>query len=74
MNKITCVQESSHGKACTACIKAKQHCRGFLGEEKWAVMKPTVLREVMMVLQNIVEVLRGIWVGMRGLEEAINGH
>jgi hypothetical protein len=32
-----------------------------------------VLGEVMTVLQDIVEVLRGIWVGMRGLGGAIDG-
>jgi hypothetical protein len=56
-----------------ACVKAKQHCGGFLGEEKWAVTEPAVLGEVMPVLQDIVKVLRGIRAGMRGLEEAING-
>jgi hypothetical protein len=74
MNKITCMWESSHRKACVACVKVKQRCRGFLGKEKKAVMEPTVLREVMPVLRDIVEVLRGIWVGMRRLEEAIDGH
>jgi hypothetical protein len=56
-----------------ACVKAKQHCRRFLGEEKQAVMEPAVLGEVMPVLRDIVEVLRGIQAGMRGLEEAIDG-
>jgi hypothetical protein len=56
-----------------ACVKAKQHCGGFLGEEKRVVTEPAVLGEVMPVLRDIIEVLRGIWVGMRGLEEAING-
>jgi hypothetical protein len=54
-------------------VKAKQRCGGFLGEEKWAVMEPAVLREMMPVLRDIVEVLRGIRAGMRGLEEAIDG-
>jgi hypothetical protein len=56
-----------------ACVKAKQCCGGFLGEEKWVVTEPAVLGEVMPVLWDIVEVLREIWAGMRGLEEAING-
>jgi hypothetical protein len=43
-----------------ACVKAKQRCGGFLGEEKQAVMEPAVLWEVMPVLRDIVEVLRGI--------------
>jgi hypothetical protein len=34
-NKIACIWESSHGKACAACVKAKQHCGGFVGEERW---------------------------------------
>jgi hypothetical protein len=54
-------------------VKAKQRCGGFLGEEKRAVTEPVVLGEVMPVLRDIVEVLRGIWAGMRGLEEAIDG-
>jgi hypothetical protein len=33
-----------------------------------------VLGEVMTVLQDIIEVLRGIHMGMRGLKEAFNGH
>jgi hypothetical protein len=74
MNKITCMQGSSYGKACMACIKAKQCCGGFLGKEKQAVTEPVVLREVMMVPQDIIKVLRGIWLGMRGLEKAINGY
>jgi hypothetical protein len=67
------MQGSSCGKACAACVKTKQCCRGFLGKEKQAVTEPTVLGEVMPVLRDIVEVLRGIWAGMRGLEEAIDG-
>jgi hypothetical protein len=51
----------------------KQHCRGFLGEEKQAVIEPAVLVEVMLVLRDIVKVLRGIQAGMRELEEAIDG-
>jgi hypothetical protein len=39
MDKITCIQGSGHGKVCVACIKAKQHCRSFLGEEKWPVVE-----------------------------------
>jgi hypothetical protein len=64
---------SGRGKSCATCVKAKQHCGGFLGEEKRAVTEPTVLGEVMPVLRDIVEVLRGIRAGMRGLEEAIDG-
>jgi hypothetical protein len=59
-------------KGCAACVKAKQRCGGFLGKEKWAVMEPVVLRDVMPVLWDIIKVLRGIWAGMRGLEEAID--
>jgi hypothetical protein len=33
-----------------------------------------VLGEAMTILQELVEVLRGIHVGMRGLEEAFDGH
>jgi hypothetical protein len=33
-NKIACVQGSGCGKACMACVKAKQCCGGFVGEEK----------------------------------------
>jgi hypothetical protein len=55
-------------------MKAKQRCRGFLGEEKRAVTEPAVLGEMMPVLRNIVKVLRGIRAGMRGLEEAIDSH
>jgi hypothetical protein len=73
MNKIACVRGSGRRKACVACVKAKQHCGGFLGEEKQAVTEPAVLGEVMPVIWDIVEVLRGIQAGMRGLEEAING-
>jgi hypothetical protein len=64
---------SGRGKSCAACVKAKQHCGGFLGEEKRAVTEPAVLGEMMPVLWDIVEVLRGIQAGMRGLEEAIDG-
>jgi hypothetical protein len=30
-NKIACVWGSVHGKACAACVKAKQRCRVFGG-------------------------------------------
>jgi hypothetical protein len=73
-NKIACVQGSVHGRACTACVKAKQRCGVFGGEEKQLVAESTVLGEVTSILQDIVEVLRGICVGMRGLEEAFDGH
>jgi hypothetical protein len=68
------MQGSGCGKACAACMKAKQRCGGFLGEEKQAVMEPTVLGEVMPVLQDIIKVLRGIRAGIRGLEKAIDSH
>jgi hypothetical protein len=67
------VRGSGRGKSCAACVKAKQRCGGFLGEEKRAVTEPAVLGEMMPVLWDIVEVLRGIQAGMRGLEEAIDG-
>jgi hypothetical protein len=68
------MQGSGHGKACAACVKAKQRCGGFLGEEKQPVAESTGLGEVMAILQNAVEVLKGIRSGMRSLEEAIDGH
>jgi hypothetical protein len=53
--------------------KAKQRCGGFLGEEKRPVVESTGLGEVMAILQDAVEVLKGIRSGMRSLEEAIDG-
>jgi hypothetical protein len=73
-NKITCMRGSGCGKACAACVKAKQHCEGFVGEEKWPVVESTGLGEVTAILRDAVEVLRGIRSGMRSLEEAIDGH
>jgi hypothetical protein len=73
-NKIACIRGSVHRKACTACVKAKQRCRVFGGEEKQPVAESMVLGEVMTILWDIVKVLRGIRVGMRGLEEAFDGH
>jgi hypothetical protein len=69
-NKIACVR----GKACAACVKAKQRCRVFGGEEKQPIAESMVLGEAMTILRGIVEVLRGICVGIRGLEEAFDGH
>jgi hypothetical protein len=60
-------------KACAACVKAKQHCGGFLGEEKRPVAESAGLGEVTAILRDAVEVLKGIRSGMRSLEEAING-
>jgi hypothetical protein len=73
-NKIACIWGSIHGKACVACMKAKQRCRVFGGEEKQPAAESMVLGEVMTILRELVEVLRGIHVGMRGLEEAFDGH
>jgi hypothetical protein len=73
-NKIACVRGSIHEKACTACVKAKQQCGVFGGEEKWPVVESVVLGEATTILQDIIEVLRGIHTGMRGLEEAFDGH
>jgi hypothetical protein len=72
-NKIACVWGSGHRKACTACVKAKQCCEGFVGEEKQPVVESAGLGEVMAILQDAVKVLRGIRSGMRSLEEAIDG-
>jgi hypothetical protein len=55
-------------------VKAKQRCRVFGGEEKRPVAESTVLGEATTILQELVEVLRGIRAGMRGLEEAFDGH
>jgi hypothetical protein len=55
-------------------VKAKQCCGGFLGEEKWPVAESAGFGEVTVILQDIIEVLRGIRLGMRSLEEAIDGH
>jgi hypothetical protein len=68
------MQGSGHGKACAACVKAKQHCGGFLGEEKRPVAESTGLGEVTAILQDAVEVLKGIRSGMRSLEEAVEYH
>jgi hypothetical protein len=54
-------------------VKAKQHCEDFLGEEKRPVVESTGLGEVMAILRDAIEVLKGIRLGMRSLEEAING-
>jgi hypothetical protein len=54
-------------------VKAKQCCEGFVGEEKRPVAESTGLGEVTAILQEAVEVLRGIRSGMRSLEEAIDG-
>jgi hypothetical protein len=67
------MQGSGHGKACVACVKAKQHCKGFVGDEKQPVAKSAGLGEVTAILQDTVEVLRGIRLVMRSLEEAIDG-
>jgi hypothetical protein len=64
---------SGHGKSCAACVKAKQRCRGFLGEEKRAVTESVGLGEVTAILQDAVEALKGIRSGMRSLEEAVDG-
>jgi hypothetical protein len=55
-------------------MKAKQRCRVFGGEEKWPVAESTVLGEVTTILWELIEVLRRIRMGMRGLEEAFDGH
>jgi hypothetical protein len=73
-NKIACVWGSVHRKACAACVKAKQRCGVFGGDEKQPVAESTVLGEATSILRDIVEVLRGIRTGMRGLEEAFDGH
>jgi Sec-independent protein translocase protein TatA len=44
-----------------------------LGEEKWPVAESTGLGEVIAILRDAVEVLKGIRSGMRSLEEAIDG-
>jgi hypothetical protein len=72
-NKIACMWGSGRGKACTACVKAKQRCEGFVGEEKQPVAESAGLGEVTAILQDTVEVLRWIRSGMRSLEEAIDG-
>jgi hypothetical protein len=43
-------------------------------EEKQPLAESTVLGEATTILQDIVEVLRGIHAGMRGLEEAFDSH
>jgi hypothetical protein len=68
------VRGSGHRKACTACVKAKQHCRGFLGEETQPAAGSTGLGEVTAILWDTIEVLKGIRSGMRSLEKAIDGH
>jgi hypothetical protein len=68
------MQGSGRGKACVACVKGQAALRGFLGEEKWPVAESVGLGEVMAILWDAVEVLRGIRLGMRSLEEAIDGH
>jgi hypothetical protein len=73
-NKITCIWGSVRGKACTTCVKAKQRCRVFGGEEKRPVAESAVLGEATTILQELIKVLRGICAGMRGLEEAFDGH
>jgi hypothetical protein len=73
-NKIACIWGSVRGKASTACVKAKQRCGVFGGEEKRPIAESTVLGEVTSILWDIVEVLRGIHTGMRGLEEAFDSH
>jgi hypothetical protein len=73
-NKIACVRGSVRGKACAACVKAKQRCGVFGGEEKRPVAESAVLGEATTILRELVEVLRGIHTGMRGLEEAFDGH
>jgi hypothetical protein len=73
MNKIACMRGSGRGKVCAACVKAKQHCGGFLGEERQPVAESVGLGEVTAILRDAVEVLKGIRLGMRSLEEAIDG-
>jgi hypothetical protein len=73
-NKITCIWGSICGKACTACMKAKQRCGVFGGEEKRPIAESAVLGEATTILRELVEVLQGIHVGMRGLEEAFDSH
>jgi hypothetical protein len=68
------VQGSGHEKVCAAYVKAKQHCGGFLGEEKRPVAESAGLGEVTVILRDTVKVLKGIRSGMRSLEEAIDGH
>ena len=57
-----------------ACVKAKQRCEGVLVEEKRSRAESAGLGEVVTVLRDFVEVLRGIRSGMERLEEAFDGH
>jgi hypothetical protein len=68
------MQDNSCEKACVACVKAKQCCKGFVGEEKQPVAESAGLGEVTAILWDAIEVLRGIRSGMRSLEEAIDGY
>jgi hypothetical protein len=43
------VRGSGCGKVCAACVKAKQRCGGFLGEEKQPVAESMGLGEVTVI-------------------------
>jgi hypothetical protein len=73
-NKIACIRGSVRGKACVARVKAKQRCGIFGGEEKRPIAESAVLGEATTILRELIEVLWGIRMGMRGLEEAFDGH
>jgi hypothetical protein len=60
LNKITCVKGIGHGKACMACIKAKQRHNGGVGQAEQAEVYQSTGPAVMEVLGEMVKVLRSM--------------
>jgi hypothetical protein len=61
INKITCMKGSGCGKACVACVKAKQRCDGGVGQTEWAERVEadhSAGPAVMKVLGELVKVLQ----------------
>jgi hypothetical protein len=77
INKIASVKRSGHGKACTACVKAKQRCGGG---EKWmewieqAEVETSAGPMVMKVLGELVKVLHLMHYDLHDIKVAIKDH
>jgi hypothetical protein len=70
LNKITCVKGVGHGKACAACVKAKQRCDGGVGQVERAEAEHSVGPAVMEVLGEMVKVLRSMRHDLRDIKAA----
>ena len=69
-----CVKGSGRGKACAACIKAKQKCGGPEGRAEQAgraEVEAPAGPAIAEVLRDIVKVLRGVRSDLRELTDAV---